>query len=170
MNVYRGSNRRQVGAGIFSTIARGARPIILSLLARFKPHALNVTKAIGKRAAKAALNVGTDMATNLITGRLNKRKAKDIISSELDDIRTDANNVVEGFKQRFNQYGSGKRRKLNMKRHTKKKVINKRKPKKTSKKTYKRKSISKKKPLKRRKTAKKTKRHSKRTFNKDIFG
>lgn len=163
MNVYKGNNRRQVGGGLFSTISRGARPLILSLIAKIKPHLLSATKAVGKRAAKAALNVGTDLATNLATGRLNKRKAKDIIHSELDSLKTDA---IKTYKRKFEQSGSGKRRKLNKPKMPKKKVINKgRKPKrlnakkkvgKRNKKQYKRKQT------KRRKT--------KRVFNNDIFG
>lgn len=166
MNVYKGNNRRQVGGGLFSTISRGARPLILSLIAKIKPHLLSATKAVGKRAAKAALNVGTDLATNLATGRLNKRKAKDIIHSELDSLKTDALDSVDEYKRKFEQSGSGKRRKLNKPKMAKKKVINKgRKPKrlnakkkvgKRNKKQYKRKQT------KRRKT--------KRVFNNDIFG
>lgn len=123
MNIYKGSNRRQVGAGLFSTISRGARPIILSLLAKLSPHFANITKSIGKRAAKAALNVGTDMASNLITGRLNKRKAKDIIDTELQDIKSDASNKLDEYKQRFTeQIGSGKRRRIQAPKNNKKKT------------------------------------------------
>lgn len=163
MNVYRGSNRRQVGGGLFSTISRGARPIILSLLSRFKPHVINATKAVGKRAAKAALNVGADMASNLITGRLNKRKAKDIIESELNEIKSDAGKVVDGYKQRFAQFGSGKRRKLN--KMPKRKTINKNKPKrKTKARATKRLNKQKSKRTPKRRVKRRTKR------TKDIFG
>lgn len=38
MNVYKGDSRRQVGGGLFSTVMRGAKPLLLSLMARVKPH------------------------------------------------------------------------------------------------------------------------------------
>jgi len=170
MNVYRGNNRRQVGGGLFSTIMRGAKPLILSLFARMKPHLIDAGKTVGKRAAKAALNVGTDLTSNLIAGRLNKRKAGDIFNSEINDMRTDANKFIEGYKQKYvTQLGSGKRRKLKMPRR--KKNINRggKAVKRLKKRTLKKVPKSQK-AIKRykRKSTKKSKKNK--TVCKDIFG
>lgn len=177
MNIYRGTSRRQVGGGLFSTISRGAKPIILSLLAKLRPHVFNATKAVGKRAAKAALNVGTDLASNFVSGRLNKRKAEDIFKSEINDIKTDANEVIDNYKQKLAQTGKGKRRKLNKKTMKKRtKNINKgKKPKRLSRK----KRIGKSKRVVNNKKGRKTKKvgrskrkqyKQKKIFNNDIFG
>lgn len=177
MNIYRGTSRRQVGGGLFSTISRGAKPIILSLLAKLRPHVFNATKAVGKRAAKAALNVGTDLASNFVSGRLNKRKAEDIFKSEINDIKTDANEVIDNYKQKLAQTGKGKRRKLNKKTMKKRtNNINKgKKPKRLSRK----KRIGKSKRVVNNKKGRKTKKvgrskrkqyKQKKIFNNDIFG
>ena len=171
MNVYRGSNRRQVGAGLFSTISPGARPIIMSLLAKLKPHLLNITKSIGKRAAKAAVNVGSDMAKNLVTGRLNKRKAQDILENEIENIKSDAAIGIDEYKQKLAQLGSGKRRKLNKSNMPRKrKSINKRTGRKGKKGCITKKTCQykRKKGGPKRKT-KKVKRRTKRVSKKDIF-
>ena len=116
MNVYKGDSRRQVGGGLFSTVMRGAKPLLLSLMARVKPHFLKATEAVGKRAAKAAVNVGTGLASDMLLGKLNKRKAKDILNSEINELRTDANNFIENYKQNYvSQEGSGKRKRLSEK-------------------------------------------------------
>jgi len=174
MQVYKGSSRRQVGGGLFSTIARGAKPLLLSLFARLKPHLVNASKAVGKRAIKAALNVGTDMASNIVSGRMNKRKAQDIIDSEITNLRSDAATALQGYKQ----HGSGKRRRIvKRKKMVKRKSINKRGPKRLRRKTYKTKKCtskkackSSKKDYKRKKKSTRRKSSKKRVFNKDIFG
>lgn len=94
---------------------------------------MKATEAVGKRAAKAAVNVGTGLASDMLLGKLNKRKAKDILNSEINELRTDANNFIENYKQNYvSQEGSGKRRRLSKKPKSKK-----------SKKMPKRKSINK---------------------------
>lgn len=148
MNIYKGNTRRQVGGGLFSTISRGVKPLLQSLLAKLKPHALSAGKAVGQRAAKAALNVGTDLATNFLTGRLNMNKAKDIVGGELERIKDETGNVVNTYKRKLGdvigvQTGSGnKRRRIMPKR--KAKTTTKRKAKTAAKKTYKKKRINKK--------------------------
>ena len=118
MNFYRGRNNRQVGSGILSSGLRGVRPIIMSLLAKLKPHAISVGKALGTRALKAAGNVGADLTSNLITGRLNRQSAKDIIKNEAKRVGDD---LVQGYKRKLGiQHGSGaKKRRIMPKRKAK---------------------------------------------------
>lgn len=174
MNIYRGTQRRQVGGGLFSTIARGARPFFQSLFNLLKPHA----KTIGKRAAKAALNVGTDLAVNTLAGKMNKRNAKDIISKEADKLRGEAGEAIKTYKRKLNeQMGSGaaKKRKTNnpkMAFRSKSKTLKTKSPKRrTTAKRQKRinkQAKSKQNKSKRRVTKKRTNRKTKKFF-KDIF-
>ena len=137
---------------------------------------MKATEAVGKRAAKAAVNVGTGLASDMLLGKLNKRKAKDILNSEINELRTDANNFIENYKQNYvSQEGSGKRRRLSKKPKPK--------PKK-SKKMPKRKSINKRtrgsKKVKRlqrknckatnRRRSRKTKKSRRQRSIEDIFG
>jgi len=46
MNVYQGYGRRQVGGGIWSTIRRGAKPFIMNVLNKLKPHAISAGKHV----------------------------------------------------------------------------------------------------------------------------
>ena len=172
MNVYRGDRRRQVGGNLFSTAARGIKPLLLALLAKLKPHLMDAGKALGKKAAKAALDTGANMASNYMVGRLDAQKAKNILKSEIKGLATD---VAQDYKRKIEdklQIGSGKRRKLNrMKSKTKtsKKNINKRRK---SRKTCKTKRCNRKRKLINRRKPKKNinKRKIKRKLFKDIFG
>lgn len=96
--VYSG-NRRQVGGNIFSTVARFALP----LLHRMLPF----LKQLGKRAGKAALNVGTGMATDLFTGN-----AKQIPELFKNRSRNEVDDIAKDYLGRpiFQQSGSGKRK------------------------------------------------------------
>lgn len=176
MNVYRGENRRQVGGGLFSTLSRGARPFLSMLLAKLKPMAMNLGKTVGKRAVKAALNVGTDLAANVLSGEMNRSKVKEIFSDEANKIKSDANEVVRGYKRKAEtalgiQSGSGvKRRRKSIKmvkRRTKNKSL-KRLSKHTKKSINKR--VKRKRTTKKHKSAKKSinKKRIRKVFN-DIF-
>lgn len=109
MNIYHGVHRRQVGAGIWSTISRGIRPIIFSLLKRLKPHAISAANRVAHSAAK----VGTELAVDAIHGKLNKDRIKDVVKKEATQLTQDA---YTNLKRKLDgeQSGSGyKRRRLN---------------------------------------------------------
>lgn len=117
MQVYQGIGRRQVGGGVWSTIARGIRPILLNIFSKLKPHALSAAK----KAASSALHVGGDLAMDAVQGKLNKQRVKDKVKEE----------VVRNLKRTFNenQTGSGnKRRKVNPKTKANMSTIRKRTP------------------------------------------
>ena len=172
MHVYAGTARRQVGGSIWSSVRRGAVPLILTLLNKLRPHAVNAGKALAARTAKSAINVGADMASNAIVGRLNRHKAKDIFKDEFNQIRHDANEQVHDYKRRLEsqlQEGSGaKRRRMtrskSAKRRTKRKAPKRRysrKKKRPAKKTVRKGRVQKKRKVQRRR--------KRRVVNTDIF-
>lgn len=109
MNIYQGSERRQVGGGIWSTISRGIRPLIMGLIKTLRPHAASAAK----RVAKSAVKVGTDMALGAITGRLDKNRMKESMRKEATGLTTEAFDTLKR-KLDNTQTGSGnKRRRLN---------------------------------------------------------
>ena len=157
MNVYRGTVRRQVGGGVWTTVWRGLKPIIRKALMSMLP----VGKAVAKRVASSALNVGSSLAADAITGRLNRNTVKERVQNEANLLKD------EGFahlKRRFDiQEGEGisaKQRRVaskTSKRQTHKRKTN--KPKTASK----RKTPPKRKTTPKRKTAPKSK--SKKSIN-----
>lgn len=161
MQVYKGYQRRQVGGNIWSTVARGVKPILFALLKRLAPHAKDLGKMAAKRAAKSALNIGTNLAGDAMLGKINKNSLKSAFVDEVQKLKTDAEDVFHGYKRKLigdvddEQIGKGaKRRKMT-----------KRKSKKSTKKGYKqRKGYKQKKRL-----IKKAKRRTKRKSNVDIF-
>ena len=186
MNVYQGYGRRQVGGGIWSTIRRGAKPFIMNVLNKLKPHAINA----GKHVASSALNLGTNTALNALTGKLSKDTFKKDMLEEVDKLKNEAKTKVAGFKRKYldaNQEGSGYKR-----RRVTKPKVNKQKKKKrntkvatkmTKRRTAKRRTNGGKRMYKRRTASKKTKtykrrkaggRRKKRSVShkalKDIFG
>lgn len=116
MNVYRGTYRRQVGGGLFSTITRGARPFFLSLWEKLRPAA----KSVSKRAANAALNVGADLALNALSGKMNKQSAKEILNKEADKLKGEASELVNRYKRKLSGNpqtgGSSRKRRKTMPR------------------------------------------------------
>jgi len=187
MNVYQGYGRRQVGGGIWSTIRRGAKPFIMNVLNKLKPHAISA----GKHVASSALNLGTNTALNALTGKLSKDTFKKDMLEEVDKLKHEAKTKVAGFKRKYldaNQEGSGYKRR----RVTKPKVNKQKKKKKrntkvatkmTKRRTAKRRTNGGKRMYKRRTASKKTKtykrrkaggRRKKRSVShkalKDIFG
>lgn len=112
--VYAGQ-RRQVGGSFFSTITRLAIPILKRLL----PH----LKTLGKRVGASALNIGTGLASDLVSGR-----AKQIPQNLRKRGRAEINQLAQDYigqdmfteNPQTMQSGSGgvKRRKksINMKR------------------------------------------------------
>ena len=162
MNIYSGSGRRQVGTGIWSTITRGIRPIIMSLFHKLRPHAINVAKS----AATSALRAGTHLATDAMVGNINKEQVKRVLKNEGSNFGSSLKRqLIDGL-----QSGSGHKRrriqaprKSTMKRkaYTKRKTCCKRKPMKR----LKRKSV-KRKPVKRKPVKRKTKNVNKRKSTK----
>ena len=111
MNVYQGHNRRQTGGSIWSTIQRGAKPFIMSMLSKLKPHAMNV----GKKVASSALNAGTNLTLDALSEKLNKQSLKDTITNEVDKLKSEVHEKVSGYKRKYlDQEGSGhhKRRRI----------------------------------------------------------
>jgi len=122
MYTYRGVSRRQVGGGIWSTIMRGIRPMIMNLITTLKPHA----KTAAKRVAQSALNVGSDLAFGALRGKLNKDHIKKSVKSEATNLTNDAFSTLK--RKLGTQTGSGnKRRRLNPPRKSKRKSTMKRK-------------------------------------------
>ena len=115
MNIYHGIHRRQVGGGIWSTIARGVRPIILSLIRTLKPHAATV----GKKVLSSAAKVGSEMAADAIQGKFSKANLKESVSNQAKDLK---NQALTSLKRKLDsiQTGSGnKRRRINPPRSAK---------------------------------------------------
>lgn len=173
MNIYHGTHRRQVGGGIWSTISRGIRPIIFSLIKTLKPHAVSA----GKQVLSSAVKVGTEMAGDAIQGRFSKQNLKDSLSNEAKYLKDKA---ITNLKRKLDtvQTGSGnKRRRINPPRKAKMKRKVQRKKSRTSrkrtnrisrkrtKKMNKRKHVSR--GIKKRKTKRKT--ISRKRVLKDIF-
>lgn len=165
MNVYQGTNRRQVGGGIWSTIQRGIKPMLESIYSKLKPHAATVAK----KAAKSALNMGGTMAMDALSGNLNKKRAKRLVKDE-------AIKHLAGIKRKYldedqEGYGHYKRRKISkpkskarkMPRRTKKHG---RKPKRSRRKV---KRSTKSKAVKRGRIAKKIYKRKRRSASKKSF-
>ena len=175
MNVYEGHGRRQVGGSLWSTISRGAKPLLMSILSKIKPHAISA----GKHVANSALNLGTNVAMDALSGKLTKTKLKSDILDEVDKLKTEAVSKVAGYKRKYldvRQGGRGyKRRKISkLSKAIKSKMTKRRNTKRKApkRKAYKRKRATKAtKVIKRRKTGG---RRKKRTVShkalKDIFG
>ena len=149
MNVYRGTVRRQVAGGVWTTVWLGLKPVIKKTLVGMLP----LGKAVAKRAASSALNVGSNLAADAITGRLSRNTVKERVQNEANVLKD------EGFaqlKRRLGiQEGEGvhaKRRRVSSKkskRKTRKRNVNKRKTSSKRKTTSKRKVVPKRKrPLK----------------------
>lgn len=83
MNVYTGVNRRQLGTGVWSTITRGIRPIIMSIFHKLKPHAVNAAR----NAAQSALRAGTHLATDAMIGKLDKEQVKNVLKNEGGNLK-----------------------------------------------------------------------------------
>lgn len=116
MNIYQGTHRRQVGGSIWSTISRGIRPLIMSLIKTLRPHAASAAKRVGQSAVK----VGTDLALSAITGKLDKNRVKNTLREEATGMTNEAFNVLKR-KLDNTQTGRGnKRRRLNPTRKAKK--------------------------------------------------
>lgn len=165
MQVYKGYQRRQVGGNFWSTIARGVKPILFSLLKRLAPHAKDLGKKVAKRAAKSALNIGSNLAGEAMLGKINKNSLKSAFVDEVQKLKTDAEDVLQGYKRKLigdvddEQVGQGAKRRKMVKRKYKQA-----KKKKSTKKGYKqRKGRKQKKRL-----IKKAKRRTKRKSNVDI--
>lgn len=108
MNIYHGVNRRQVGGGIWSTISRGIRPLVISLIQKLKPHAISAAKRVAHSAAK----VGSVLAIDGIHGKFDKEGLKRTVKNEATDI---ANDAMKSLKRKIDgaQQGTGnKRRKV----------------------------------------------------------
>jgi hypothetical protein len=114
MNIYQGINRRQVGGGIWSTIARGIRPILLNLFKTLRPHAASAAKRVAHSAAK----IGTEMTTDALAGQFNKDRLKQSLQREGGELKHDALTTLKR-KLEGMQSGSGnKRRRINAPRQT----------------------------------------------------
>ena len=172
MYVYKGVNRRLVGVGLWSTIQCGIRPLILGLLSKLKPHAMELGKSAAKRVAQSALNVGTSVAVDALQGKLNKSRLKSTVDDEMNNLRSSAADKITNLKRRLTQSGSG----VVNKRRRKSARANKKKMPKRKRQQYKRKSSTKRKapkrnkrsaPLRRNKRKSTTKRKVRRT--RDIF-
>ena len=167
MQVYKGYQRRQVGGNIWSTISRGVKPILFALLKRLAPHAKDLGKKVAKRAAKSALNIGSNLAGEAMLGKINKSSLKSAFVDEVQKLKTDAEDVFQGYKRKLidededdaEQVGQGAKRRKMVKSEYKSS-----KSKKSTKKGYKqRKGRKQKKRLN-----KKAKRRTKRKSNVDI--
>lgn len=173
MNIYRGVGRRQVGSGIWSTIQRGFRPFLSKIANVLKPHAIS--------AGKRALGVGTNIAMDAISGKMNKNQLKKVLKDEALKLRDEAKEKITSLKRKYvddsPQEGSGipyKRRRKSPTKKSKKstrknmvKKVHKRKGVKPKRKQYKRRSSVKSK--KGRVTKRKRRSVSKKAV-KDIFG
>lgn len=120
MNVYKGYNRRQVGGGVWSTISRGIRPFLKTIIEKIKPHAKEIGKSVAKRAAKSALNITSTLAGDALLGKMNKENIKTAFVDEVHKLKNDADQVIAGYKRKYldndDQSGKGaKRRKVEMK-------------------------------------------------------
>lgn len=148
MHVYSGIGRRQVGGNIWSTIQRGLRPLLMKL----KPLAIKA----GKRAAGSALNVGTSIASDALTGKLSKAKLKNAMKQEVDKLKSEVVEKGLAYKRKYLdnlQSGSGAKRrriqkptpkkKMPARKVTKKRKTIKRKSNKKTTKVYKRKQVRK---------------------------
>lgn len=177
MNIYAGTTRRQVGGGIWSTIARGIRPILMNIYHTLKPGAT----VMAKKAAQSALNVGSNLAMDAIRGRMDTARVKEAFKDEAQHLTNEALTTMKR-KLNDNQSGTGnKRRRLNPPRkakmkQNKRKVSSKRKGISKRKGTSKRRGTSKRKPVsKRGKLNKRIKSHTKRkakkrtTISKKVF-
>jgi hypothetical protein len=83
MPVYSGQ-RRQMGGNLFSTIKRLAMPLLR--------HLWPIIKAAGKRVGKSALNVGTGLASDLVSGR-----AKQIPKNFRNRSKAEINSLGQEF-------------------------------------------------------------------------
>ena len=120
MRVYSGM-RRQRGAGFFQSIARFALPIIRRLF----PY----LKSVGKRLATSAANVGSSLATDVMSGNF-KNIPKNFKKKSREEINSLSNEYIgRDVFPTGEQGGSGRRR-----RPLKRKAINKKKKKKSCKK------------------------------------
>lgn len=103
MNIYRGVGRRQVGSGIWSTIQRGFRPFLSKIANVLKPHAIS--------AGKRALGVGTNIAMDAISGKMNKNQLKKVLKDEALKLRDEAKEKITSLKRKYvddsPQEGSG---------------------------------------------------------------
>jgi len=86
MQVYRGTERRQVGGSIWSTIVRGVRPLLKAIATILKPHAITAAKKVGR----TAINVGANLAGDVIAGKLNKQQVKDTMKDEAKKLKSEA--------------------------------------------------------------------------------
>lgn len=88
MNTYVGNSRRQIGGGIWSTIIRGLKPILKNIKETLKP----IGKKVAQRAAKSAIDVGASLATDVLTGKIDKSAIKRKVLNEANQLKE------EGFK------------------------------------------------------------------------
>ena len=128
MRVYSGM-RRQRGAGFFQTIARFALPILRRIL----PFLKRAAKAVGRRMARGAMNVGSSVADDVMKGNF-KNIPKNFKKKSREEVNAISNQYLgqnvfpagddedEGGGE---QGGSGRRRRRGLKR----KAINKKKKK-----------------------------------------
>lgn len=165
MQVYKGNSRRQVGGSIWSTSSRGIKSFFDALIKNLKPQAKDLGKKLASQAAKSAVNITSNLASDAILGKLNKDNVKSAFVDEMQHLKGEAEDALHGFKRKMlnddndgleqEQVGEGvKRRKM-------------------SKKSYKRKKGNKqKKGYKQKKGNKKVKRRTKRSskVDIDIFG
>ena len=131
MRVYSGM-RRQRGSGFFQSIARIAMPIIRRILPYFK----TAVKSAGKRLASSALNVGSSVADDVMSGNF-KNIPKNFKKKSREEINSISNQYIgrnvfpEGEVE--GQGGSGRSHRR-FGRPLKRKAINKKKKKKSVKK------------------------------------
>lgn len=120
MHIYTGQQRRQVGGGLWSTVTRGIRPFISSLVNKLKPHAQTLGKKLIKKAVGSAANVGTSVAGNVLRGDYKgiPAKLKRGVQDEADQWTMDAQEEVQRLKRKYldddttpQQGRGGKRRK-----------------------------------------------------------
>ena len=103
MRLYAGNMRRQVGGGIWSTMIRGARPLLNSMFRKLRPHAFKMGKKIAKKAVGSALNVGTRLAGDVIAGNYKNipDQMKQSIKGEAQQWQADASNEVSRLKRKY---------------------------------------------------------------------
>lgn len=158
MNYYSGSNTRQVGGGIIGNGIRGIRPFLMSLISKIKPHAVNAAKTLGNQAMQSAANVSSDLAANLVTGRLTRNSAKEIFKNEAKRASTD---LVNTYKRKLGmQHGSGAKRRKMTRKPPKRRAPKRRAPKR---------KVPKRKVAKRRVLKRKSSINKRKYIRKDIF-
>ena len=102
MRPYSGRMRRQAG-GLWSTMIRRVRPIVSSVFRKLKPHAFKLGKKLAKKAVGSALNVGTQLAGDVVSGKYKNipDQMKQSIRGEAQQWQTDATNEVSRLKQKY---------------------------------------------------------------------